>query len=299
MGAQQSSQVRTVGVMQQRRILAERHRLMTQQQRTIVIYNGSDRVIIRNFNGRAYKMYPDGPFFDIQAGTLVTYDGELEIKDQWGPDPEAMEIWRKHGQRKKAPLPPSDFVIASVFDVVAHIIGKDERLGLVALTGDTPEENDLLKAGARERARTMKRADCERLIDNHRARSAGLQPNDPGRFMRNDELEADRWLTANGATGTQKRIPCTQGCGYWSYLEADIEPHVARAHPEVVHGPLVAAAVSPVAAVVAPPTTLPDAVFDAWTLPDGMTKEEATTIFYKTGQMPGKKVRKAAEEKEK
>lgn len=221
---------RPVGSMKQ--MLAEREREHRRSVSTLIVYNASDMVVVRNVNNHLYKLYPDAAIQNIHTGEMETYDGMNEITDQLGPNEAAMAQWRKGGgQRSGAPMPPWDSIVMHAFDVVKHIINKDERVGLAVLIGTTDEQNDKLKQEAKAQFVSFKRVQCQKILDNHRVRTMGLQPGDPGKLMRNDELAADRWMTRyNAGQFQKKRYQCPQGCGFWSYEPADVPSHVEDKH---------------------------------------------------------------------
>jgi hypothetical protein len=215
--------------------ILELQRRIESQRMGARVYNGSGHWQMRQFDSERYHMPPDGVAPDRHTGAMKTFDGVLEIRDLYRCDPRLLEQWRKdvdQGRGDPKHGPPNTVLRAPASQIAAHIGGKYQEQGLIALSGANDAENEVLKAQARKNFIASETVRCQDILRKYRSRTVGMQASDPERFYRQEETDAEKFLAKvlSGAAEAPWFLCNFQPCGFRSHVEADLADHYAFKH---------------------------------------------------------------------
>lgn len=212
------------------------------------IYNGSDVIQRLQYAAERYTLMPDAQALDPKTGKMAEFDGVTLIHDIYRPDPEALRTWRtrvSNGEATNRDAPKATFRSATAGEIIAHIAAKHRDKGITELAiadifdengvviRTMAEENERLKKLARVVYIKTRKESCDLILKRYRTRTAGMDLGDPEKFFNNEEVAAEKWLTAYEAGKSERtKFPCSFGCGFWSHAEEDLTQHYDVRHKE-------------------------------------------------------------------
>lgn len=203
-----------------------------------LLYNPSDEFVEVMINGSPITIPPDGRVMG-EDGQWKTYDGTLSIQDVFGVDPVALREARQKGIKR--PNLPSNKVILSALDAVAHVVRKRYLRGVCFLTGHVIEDAKI-KAQAKRTWVEWRKEQAERSIAAYRQQTAAFHADarnqgQPAPPMPEHVQEAQEFLDEYrlGAFN-RKRFGCPVNCGYYTDDQGKLDTHIRASHP-LVHIP--------------------------------------------------------------
>jgi hypothetical protein len=223
-------------------------RMRTQQRNAVqktgrrTLFNPSPEPVEFKYSGDSYIIPPNGPGKLPNDTKVKNYNGELEVFDIYGIDPKQAQQARI---AKKAALKnntvfsmPKKLVISSL-DIVDHAVKKLANRGVVCLT-DNQDENEELRRQAAEAFEAFRLEECEQILARYDARKAVFysQPRNadqPPPLMTERETAAAvyqaQWKL--GQTSNVHRFVCpAHQCGFQHEERDYVVSHIDAFHPE-------------------------------------------------------------------
>lgn len=208
------------------------------------VYNPSPEFVTQPVNGLIYTLPPNGFAKQPWEKQGRHYDGILVIEDQYGISEEARKKAKAMASRKGmtprqavAALRP-DKRIASALDVVAHIVAKLGKRGVIWLSGDE-ERDEQAKKDADARWAEFEYETAQSIVNNYNNRTAAFHriPQNAGKLppsMTDREIRAQETIDAwHEGRASRFEFVCKYRDGYGTNEKEKIERHYRVAHSGV------------------------------------------------------------------